>query len=274
MALHESIPLKSGEWQRFARGFTVQSQVMGALIIREMQSRFGRHNIGYLWIIGEPMLLSAVIGTLHEVAHFGEALKGVHPYAFTLLGYNIFIIFRNVFNKGDHLLDASSHLLLHRIIKPADIIVSKAMVEIIGAICSLIILTTVGITLGIAHVPVRPLYLLMALGLMSWIGTALSILVAVYTYESHLLSRFVHPFSYFMVPLSGAFFTMSFLPEGARNIMQWNPLLAIFEIARYGQFAVASGKFLYPGYVTAVCAALTYWALLSLRGVEKRIHVG
>lgn len=256
------------------RGFAVQSQVMGALIIREMQSRYGRHNIGYLWIVGEPMMLATVMSGIHEVAHFGNALKGIHPYAFTLLGYNIFIIFRNVFNRGDHLLDASSHLLLHRIIKPIDIVVSKAIVEIIGVICSLIILTFIGIVLGISNIPVRPLYLLMAIGLMSWLSIALSILIAAYTYESHLLSRFVHPFSYFMVPLSGAFFTMSFLPEYARNIMQWNPLLAIFEIARYGQFEVASGKFLYPAYATAVCAVLTYWALLSLRHVQKRIHVG
>ena len=266
--------MKSGELHRFARGFSVQSQVMGALIVREMQSRFGRHNIGYLWIIGEPMMLAMVMGGIHEVAHFGVALKGIHPYAFTLLGYNIFIIFRNVFNRGDHLLDASSYLLLHRIIKPVDIIVSKAIVEIIGVICSLIILTMVGIILGISNVPVRPLYLLMAIGLMSWLSIALSILIAAYTYESHLLSRFVHPFSYFMVPLSGAFFTMSFLPADARAIMQWNPLLAIFEIARYGQFEVASGKYLYPGYATSVCAILTYWGLLSLRHVQKRIHVG
>lgn len=263
----------SNEWDRFRRGFAMQMQVLGALIVRELQSRYGRHNIGYLWVIAEPMMLATVMGGIHEAANMGIHLKGIHPFAFVLLGYNIFIIFRNVFNRGDHLLDSSSFLLLHRIIKPLDIILAKSLVEIVGIICSLIILTTLGIMIGITNVPVRPLYLLLAVGLMSWLSIALSVLVAAYTYDSHLLSRFVHPFSYFMVPLSGAFFTMSFLPYWARGVMAWNPLLAIFELARYGQFEVASGDYLYPGYAIAVCAVCTYWSLIALRQVEKKIHV-
>ena len=37
----------------------VQSNVVGALILRELHTRFGRENIGYLWIFAEPLLLMA-----------------------------------------------------------------------------------------------------------------------------------------------------------------------------------------------------------------------
>lgn len=259
--------------ERFWRGYGVQMRVIGALTIRELHTRFGRHNVGYLWMIFEPMMLAIVMGGIHEVANMGIHLKGIHPYAFTLLGYNIFIIFRNVFNRADHMLDNASYLLLHRLIKPLDIVLSKGIVEIVGVICSLVLLTAAGTALGLSNIPVRPLYLLLAIFLMSWLSIALSILIAAYTYESHLLSRFVHPFSYFMVPLSGAFFTMNALPIWARGFMAWNPLLAIFEIARYGQFEVASDQYLYIGYAAGVCTVATYWGLIALRKVESKIHV-
>lgn len=258
---------------RFGRGFSVQMRVTGALMSRELQTRYGRHNIGYLWVIAEPMMLASVVGGIHQAADLGMHTKGMHPFAFTLLGYTVFILFRNIFNRADHALDTSSNLLLHRIIKPFDIILSRAVVEIAGVICALAILIGVGKMIGLADFPVRPLYLLLAIGLMSWLSLGLAIMVAAYTYESHLLSRFVHPFSYFMMPLSGAFFTVSFLPEWARDFMLWNPMVTIFEIARYGMFEVASDRYLYPGYAAGFCAFCTYVGLVALRRVERHIHV-
>jgi capsular polysaccharide transport system permease protein len=254
-------------------GFAKQANVIGALAIRELQGRFGRHNIGYLWMIGEPMMLASVMGTIHEVGGLGPTVRGIHPFAFTLLGYNIFIIFRNVFNRADHMLDNSSHLLYHRIITPTDIVIGKSLVEILGTVASLAVLMTAGNLLGVANIPVRPLYLMESVFLMSWLSISFSMLIAAYTYDSHLLSRFVHPFSYFMIPLSGAFFSMHSLPEWARYYMAWNPLMCIFEIARYGQFEVSSDQFLYPGYVVAINAFASYWGLIALRHVRRRISV-
>lgn len=258
---------------RFGRGFSVQMRVIGALMARELQTRYGRHNIGYLWVIAEPMMLATVVGVLHQASDLGMHAKGMSPFAFTLLGYTVFILFRNIFNRADHVLDTSSNLLLHRIIKPFDIILSRALVEIAGVLCALAIMVAVGKAIGLADFPVRPLYLLFAIGLMSWLSLGMAIMVAAYTYESHLLSRFVHPFSYFMMPLSGAFFTVNFLPEWARDFMLWNPMVTIFEIARYGMFEVASDRYLYPGYAAGFAAACTYIGLVALRRVERHIHV-
>lgn len=259
-------------WRILAKGFEVQLGVIGALTMRELSSRFGRHNIGYLWIIGEPMMLATAISTLHALGS-GTHMTGMHPYAFTLVGYNIFIIFRNIFNRADHLLDHSTYLLYHSIITPFDIVMSKAVAEIVGTIASFFILLGVGIFLGIADVPPRPLYLFLSIFLISWLTIGLAMIVSAYTYDSHFLSRFTHPFSYFMIPMSGAFFTMSFLPEWARQYMAWNPLMTVFELARYGAFEVASDRYLYTTYLIGWCAATTYWGLIALRHVRTRLHV-
>ncbi len=267
------MPARSRVKSRFSVSLLHQLNVIQAIALRELQSRFGRHNIGYLWMIGEPMMLATVMSTIHEVAGVGPKVPGIHPFAFTLLGYNIFIIFRNVFNRADHILDHSSHLFYHRIISPTDIVIGKSIVEMIGTIASLVILMSAGVVLGLANIPARPFHLLTAIFLMCWFSLALSMLIAAYTYDSHLLSRFVHPFSYFMIPLSGAFFTMTALPEWVRPYFAWNPLMCIFEVARYGQFEVASDKYLYLGYICAFNAFFTYWGLLGLRLVRRRISV-
>jgi ABC-type polysaccharide/polyol phosphate export permease len=41
------------------RGVKVQARVLRALMIRELMMRYGRGNIGFLWLVLEPMLLCA-----------------------------------------------------------------------------------------------------------------------------------------------------------------------------------------------------------------------
>lgn len=38
------------------RLFSLQVRVIGALLMREIHTRYGRESIGHLWVIGEPML--------------------------------------------------------------------------------------------------------------------------------------------------------------------------------------------------------------------------
>ena len=257
----------------FYAALSTQARVIGALTLRELQVRFGRDNIGYLWMIGEPMMLATVISSLHTVSFTGGSDGAMAPYPFTLVGYCLFIIFRGTFGRADHLFDNSTALLYHHMIRPLDIVIVKSIVEVLGCLSSLIILMSVGISLGLADLPARPLYLFFAAFLISWLSFGLSMLIAAYTYDSHFLSKFVHPFSYFMVPLSGAFITVNFLPPWSRAYMIWNPMVSIFEIARFGQFDNASDKYMYWQYVVAVCAITTYWGLIAVRRVRKRIRV-
>ena len=54
-------------------GLRIQARVIGALMMREVHTRYGRENIGYLWLILEPMFLATAVGLLHarSPSHFG-----------------------------------------------------------------------------------------------------------------------------------------------------------------------------------------------------------
>lgn len=263
-----------GRLNTFLDGLVAQGSVLRALVVRELQSRYGRNNIGYLWVIAEPLMLASVITTLHAVTTQGHSDgSGFSPYTFTATGYTLFIIFRGCYNRAEGAIHGSEALLYHSMIKPFDIMLSKALVESLSCFAALSILQAIGIIIGQAELPARPLYLFLGAFLISWWGFALSLLVAAYTYHNYVLSRLVHPTSYFAIPLSGAFITMTFLPPWARPYMAWNPMMAIFETARYGQFLGASGDYTNIGYTVAVCSGLTYWGLIAIRRLRAKIHV-
>lgn len=250
-----------------------QGAVLGALVIRELQMRYGRDNFGFFWIFVEPMLLATVISTLHYFGTSSSETAGIGAFPFTLVGYCLFIIFRNTFNRAESAIDSSRALMHHRMVVPLDIMMSLIIIEFVGCLASLTLLLGIGIALGIADFPARPLYLFGGAFLISWLAFALSLIVAGYTYGGHLLTRLVHPVSYFMMPLSGAFVSMSFLPEWVRSYMAWNPMMSIFEIARYGQFETASPNYMYFGYVISTCMVLTYWGMVVVKRLRAKIHV-
>lgn len=250
-----------------------QGAVLRALVIRELQVRYGRDNFGFFWIFIEPMLLASVISTLHYFGTSSTHTAGIGAYPFTLVGYCLFIIFRNAFNRAESAIDSARALMHHRMVSPLDIMMSLIIIEFVGCMASLIVLMGIGIAIGIADFPARPLYLFSGALLISWLAFALSLIVAGYTYGGHFLSRLVHPISYFMMPLSGAFVSMSFLPGWVRSYMGWNPMMSIFEIARYGQFEAASPNYMYFGYVISICMVLTYWGMVLVKRLRAKIHV-
>jgi capsular polysaccharide transport system permease protein len=270
------VEMRSGEsGGALLNGLVGQHFVLRALVLRELQSRFGRDNIGYLWVIVEPLMFASAITMIHYVSEQGPgSTPGMGAYPFTLLGYCLFIIFRNGFNRADGAINGVVSLLYHAQITPFDILLSRAIVDVIGALSALLILMTLGIMTGIADLPARPLFLYGAAFAIAALTFGLSLIIAAYTYSSHVLGRFVHPFSYFMFPLSGAFVTMDFLPPWAQGIMAWNPMMSIFEMARYGMFAGASDKHIYPAFMIATCAIVNYWGLIAIRRVRSEIHVG
>ncbi|WP_343614692.1 ABC transporter permease [Novosphingobium sp.] len=265
---------KTGEMRRsFIDAWLTQQAVIKALILREMQARYGRDNIGFLWMMAEPMMLASVITTLHQVSKMGEHASGMGPYPFTLTGYCVFIIFRNSFNRSEGALHGVTTLLYHAQITPFDIMLSRSLVEMIGALFAYAVLCSIGLMLGLMELPVRPLYLFGAIIGMGVMTHAMCMVVAAITYTNHLIGRFVHPFSYFMFPLSGAFFTMSILPPWARELMAWNPMVTIFEAARYGLFANANPNYIYPRYVLGFTMLMLCWGLVAIRNVREHMHV-
>ena len=44
--------------------FQIQKRVIGALLLREMITRYGRNNLGFLWLFVEPLLVMSIMALI------------------------------------------------------------------------------------------------------------------------------------------------------------------------------------------------------------------
>lgn len=252
--------------------FRTQRRVIGALLLRELHTRYGRENIGYLWLIGEPLMLAGVMALLH---HGGGTQYGsdIKPLPFTVLGYTTFIMFRGIVNRSAGALDANAPLLYHRMVTVFDIVTARALLEAAGTFLAFTVMMMLLVAVGWAGAPVRPLHLMGALALMFWYAWGHSLIITAISHDNRTAERLIHPYSYFMIPLSGAFFQAEWIPEPYRTYLMWIPLPHIFELARYGQFRSATLAYFDLGYVLGACMVLTWIGLLTLRATRAKIHL-
>jgi capsular polysaccharide transport system permease protein len=249
-----------------------QAYVIGALIMRELHTRFGRDNIGYLWIFVEPMLLAGAVALLHAGQHL--PLSGnIRPVPFAISGYALFILFRSMVSRAETLLEANRPLLHHRQVTLLDMLAARALLEIASITAVLAVLLCASWLLGLADVPADFVLVLAALLLVGWFSFGLSMLVCALSHESPLIGRLIHPLLYLMMPLSGAFFAMIWLPMDWRALAGWIPLVAMFELLKVGMFEGYPETYATLGYAVGWCAMLTLLGLLALRLVRARIQV-
>jgi capsular polysaccharide transport system permease protein len=255
-----------------SRGLAVQANVIGALILRELHTRFGRDNIGYLWVIAEPMLLATAVALLHSGEHL-RYLGGLRPIPFALTGYCLFIVFRAVVSRSETTLEANRPLLFHRQVTLFDMLVARALLEGASTTLAFTLLLGFAYGLGFADPPARPLALLAAMAFMLWFAFGLSMLVAAASQRSHAFTRLLHPALYLSMPLSGAFFVLAWLPPELRDVLRWVPLVQIFELARRGMFEAYATPYVDLVYLTAWCLGLTLVGMLALKAIRRDIQL-
>jgi capsular polysaccharide transport system permease protein len=257
----------------FGASLKAQGRVIGALIMRELHTRYGRENIGYLWLMLEPMILASVIGLLHfETGHtvYGTDIK---PLPFGVLGYTVFILFRGIVNRAEGAVEANAPLLYHRQVTVLDIIFARSLLEFAGVFSTFTIIMTLLCFVGLADPPARPLYLMLGWLMMYLYCVGHSLLITAATYENRTLGRLVHPYTYFMTGLSGSFYQVSWLPPGVRWWAGWLPTTSIFETARYGWFQSTTDDYAYYVYTFGVCLVTIWMGLVLIRRMRDKIHL-
>jgi capsular polysaccharide transport system permease protein len=254
------------------RGLQVQARVIGALLLRELHTRYGRDNIGYLWMLLEPMLLAGSVALLHAGSgrHAGSDFR---PIPFALTGYCVFIIFRSIVSRAELALEANKPLLYHRMVSIFDMLAARALLEGLSIVATLTALFVLACGLDLADPPARPLLLLAGIGYMTWFSFAVSMLVCMGAHFSKAFAKFLHPALYILMPFSGAFFLLSWIPQPYRTWLTWSPMNNIFELVFTGVFESVDSPYFDLVSTTGWCLFLTLLGLVALRVVRRHVHL-
>ncbi|NEK47505.1 ABC transporter permease, partial [Rhizobium leguminosarum] len=115
-------------------------------------TRYGRHNIGFLWVFFEPMMFTlgvTALWTLSKATH-GSSLPIT---AFAVTGYSSVLVWRNSASRCALAIEPNQSLLYHRNVRVIDLFLSRVILEIAGATISFLFLTTLFVTLGMMEPP-------------------------------------------------------------------------------------------------------------------------
>jgi capsular polysaccharide transport system permease protein len=248
----------------------INRRVIGALLVREMLTRYGRHNIGFLWLFVEPMLFTLGVTALWT------ATKSVHGsdlpiVAFALTGYSSVLLWRNMPGRCIGALWSNLSLMYHRNIKVLDIYAARLLLEFGGATISFATLSVVFIAVGWLALPED--FLMVAAGwlLLAWFGAALAIFLGALSHHSELVDKLWHPASYLLFPLSGAAFLVAALPVFAQEIVLYIPTVHGVEMVREGWFGSQAQAIYDVSYLVSCNLVLSVMALMIQRWVGKRV---
>lgn len=249
----------------------IQGRVIRALLLREVITRYGRRNVGVLWLVLEPMLFTLGVSALWSLSGF-EQRTSVSIAAFAFTGYSSVLMWRNTVGVCTDALHSNINLLYHRNVTVLDVLLARIVLEACGATASFALLTTIWVGLGEAPAPVDMLLLLQGWLMLGWFGAALALLVGAATSYSELVSRLWKPISYILFPLSGAAFMVEWLAPAFREMALLLPMVHGVEMLRAGYFGSAVTTHYDMVYMAEVNLALLFLGLGLLRNAARRLE--
>src|ERR1700730_9773715 len=239
------------------RSLVIQRHVLHALMMREIITRFGRENLGVLWLIIEPMVFTLGVTTLWTAAglHHGSSIPIV---AFAVTGYSSVLMWRNSASRASSAVLQNKPLLYHRNVQIIDVLLTRTVLEIGGATASFIFLTLLFVYIGWMPMPVDLLKVLFGWFMLAWFGTSLALLIGAGTAFSEIVERLWHPAAYLLFPLSGAAFMVEWMPINLQKYVLLLPMVHGTEMLRDGYFGDVVKTHYDVSYMAICCLLLSF----------------
>lgn len=248
----------------------ISGRVIGALLIREMLTRYGRNNIGFLWLFVEPMLFTIVVTAIWT------ATRSIHGSnipiaAFAVTGYSSMLLWRSMPARCIDALQANRSLLYHRQVKMLDVYAARILLEFMAVTTALVVLSIGFYIFDLVPIPEDVLQVLWGWLLLGWFGAGLGLTVGGLSEKAEVVGKLWPPLSYILLPLSGVAFIADALPPAMREVVLWLPMLNALEYMREGWFGSLMRAHYDMPYVLIfnVCLTITGLSLARQVQVEK-----
>ena len=249
------------------QGWRIQTRVISALMIRELNTRFGRENIGFLWIMAEPLLFAGLVAVVWRFMK-GPEEHGVSVIAFVVSGYLPLTLFRHAVSRSVSAFVANGSLLYHRQIKIVDFILVRFLIEMFGGMLAYVVISGALIYFDLFPVPADFGLLIAGWMIYSFFTLSLCLIIAPLSEMSEVLEKFIPVTTYIMIPFSGTFNMTSWLVPKAQEVMFWSPPVHAMEMMRAGIF----GDLVQPHYDVTVPIVFSMTCVLIGLALCRRVR--
>jgi capsular polysaccharide transport system permease protein len=254
------------------RGLMIQLQVVHALVLREMMTRFGEHRLGYLWAFLEPIMwIGMFVGMFMLVGRIG--LPGMSPVAFLATGLVPFFLFRDEAGKNQSAIAANKNLLFYPRIRPLDLVFARSILEFVtSTVVFFVLMAADGLLTGRLRFD-NLLLVLIGLILSAALGIGVGMIFCGLSVFSPTFEQLMSPL---MRPLfwgSGLFYSVDSLPPQARDVILYNPMAHAITLVRGGCVAAYESPYVNMWYPALWALSLIFIGMTLERVVRRRIQL-
>jgi capsular polysaccharide transport system permease protein len=255
------------------RGVDRQLNVVHALALRETRTRFGGHQLGYLWAFAEPLLWILTFFVMFSVADRASP-RGMTLFPFLTTGLITYELFAKSNEKVAEAINGNRALLFYPQVRPLDVTFARGALETATYVSVFIVLMAgeALVTGKGLHVD-DPLAVIVGLCLAALLGYALGLIFCMAQVVSETVKRLRGPLLRPLFWISGLFFTANALPLQVRNALLVNPVLHCIEIVRGGWFGSYEARHASPLYVVAWIVTLLFLGMTLERIIRRRVEV-
>lgn len=245
--------------------FKIQRDVIYALLLRELSSRFGKSRGGFVWVLLEPIAHLMV-----PVITFGfirqKMVPGVEFPVFLVYGFLPFLFFKSICLQIVDGVNAAQGLLSYRQVLLMDVFIAKAMAyAVIQSVVFVLVLGGLGM-LGYDVLPVRPLELAGILGLTALLAFGLGVVFAAVASLMPDARPVIHVMFMPLYFISGILFPVTRFPDAWVRLMSINPVLHLVELSRaMGVEGFVMMKYTSLAYPVALALVATTLGLMLYR---------
>ncbi|MCF7520557.1 ABC transporter permease [Neisseria sp. ZJ106] len=263
-ALHET---------SFLESLRIQNRVIGALMMREIITRYGRNNIGFLWLFVEPLMMTLLIVLMWKFFR-ADHVSTLNIVAFAITGYPMLMMWRNASNRAIGAVSSNAALLYHRNVRVLDTIFARMLLEVAGATVAQIAIMSALIAIQWIDRPADVFYMLLAWLLMALFAFGLGLVICSVAVQFEAFGKIWGTLTFVMMPLSGAFFFLHNLPSQVREYALWLPMMHGTEMFRAGYFGSSQITYENPWYLLLCDLVLLLLGLAMVRKFSKGVEPG
>jgi capsular polysaccharide transport system permease protein len=242
--------------------------VIRAVMLRDMRTRYFNHGLGFLlvslWPLGHALILIGIYSFTGRHTPYGDSL-----FMFFGTGLVPTLSFMYISRFMSISLLMNRPLIYFPSVKMVDILIGRALLEIIAACITAAFMFGIAFAKGDNPLPVLPIEAVYAFLAALFLAVGVGVLCGVIVM---FIPFFMNIYALSLIVLyiaSGTIFIASALPQEVTYALSWNPLLHCVEWARYAYFEGYNDRLLDRGYLLGfalVCLCLGLGLERLLRG--------
>ncbi|WP_299497010.1 ABC transporter permease [uncultured Shewanella sp.] len=240
----------------------IMFDVVFALTMREIKTRFGHNRLGYFWAIIEPVAQASIMGIIFSLIG-RNSVANIPVALFLFTAILPFKLFGKLLNQLAAAIDANKGLLSYRQVTAIDPVITRIIIELATFLLVYLFIFSVMAWLGFSAWPDDLLGLLTATALLIIFTTGLGLLLCTaisYWKDASKLTAIITLPLFF---ISGIFFCATMIPPQYWYLFDWNPIFHAIELSRDSFFSAYTSPIGQWSYLS-FCALISFSSGLAL----------